>query len=135
MQHQPKPTILLVDDDHDDLQMLHEAFKAFGPKYSILDAHDGKQAINKLHELKAVNQLPCLIVLDVNMPYMDGKETLVAIRNHDEFKSIPVIVFSTSSSLVDKHFFSHHGVEMLTKPWQINLVPEAVSQMLFYCAV
>jgi CheY-like chemotaxis protein len=48
-----------------------------------------------LHQLSAENKLPCLILLDINMPGMDGRETLIKIKQHEQLKNIPVAMFST----------------------------------------
>ena len=61
-------TVLCIDDDSDDLELLHGALEKAGKDYTVIEAHDGLEGIRRLHELKNEGILPCLVVLDVNMP-------------------------------------------------------------------
>jgi CheY-like chemotaxis protein len=92
-------TVLLIDDDKEDLEMLQDALKTIDINHKILEAHDGIQGLAKLKELNEQNILPCLIVLDINMPKLDGKQTFVTIKNNSQLSKIPIVIFSTSSSL------------------------------------
>ena len=126
-------TILLADDDHDDLHLLTEVLKEIDPSYAIMQANDGEKAIEILREAKDSEHLPCLIVLDINMPKMDGKQTLVSIQNDLALSSIPVVMFSTSSSEVDKLFFKSKNVELITKPVEFRILYQVAVKMLNYC--
>lgn len=127
-------TVLCIDDDADDLKLLHEALMNSGNDFQVIEAHDGLEGIRRLHELKNAGHLPCLIVLDVNMPRMDGRETFRRIRTDETLGSIPVVVFSTSSSHVDKLFFSGENVEYITKPVSVEPLEEIASRMLRHCS-
>ena len=109
-------TILCVDDDPDDLELLIKALETVNKSYRLLEAEDGTDALAKLWEMHKEGTLPCPIVLDINMPKMDGKETLVAFQQQDNFYKIPTVVLSTSSSALDKLFFAKKNVELITKP-------------------
>jgi CheY-like chemotaxis protein len=126
-------TVLCIDDDADDLEMLHDALVSSGKDYKIIEAHDGLEGIRRLHELKHAGSLPCLIVLDVNMPRMDGRETFRMIKADEQLENIPVVVFSTSSSHVDKLFFSGNNVEYITKPLTVTPLEEIANRMLRHC--
>ena len=126
-------TILCVDDDQDDLIMLREVINEMGQAYNIEEAYDGLIALNVLHKMIAEDNLPCLIVLDINMPRMDGKQTLVAIKNDPVLSTIPVVVFSTSSSAMDKTFCAAKKVEMITKPFDYATLFSAAEKLLSYC--
>ena len=108
-----KYTILCVDDDSDDLQLLHETLKDTREDFEVIEAHNGKQAIDMLHRLRNDGTQPCLIILDINMPVLNGKETLSLIKKDEGLKDIPVVVFTTSGSDSDKNFCGFHGVEIL----------------------
>ena len=129
-----KHTILCVDDDSDDLQLLHESLKGVQQNYDVLEAHNGRQAIDLLQQLKNTGNHPCLIILDINMPVLNGKETLSIIKRDEAFKSIPVVVFTTSGSESDKTFCNFHGVEMVTKPPNFNNFQSVVQKLLRFCA-
>lgn len=87
--------VYLVDDDDDDRFLICEAIKQVSGKISIIEAKDG------LHFFELVDQLekPALsvILLDMNMPRMNGLETLKKIRSMPALSKIPVVMFSTSA--------------------------------------
>lgn len=90
----PAPSILLVDDDAEDRMIIQEAFNDIGHG-TILDfAENGEEAIRYLQACS--KQLPSLIVLDLNMPRMNGRQTLECLKAEGPFANIPVIIFSTS---------------------------------------
>ena len=129
----PNHTILCADDDEDDIQMLQEAIKEVDGRYQLLKAHDGVDALNQLNALKATGSLPCLVVLDINMPKMDGRQTFISIRSNEAFAGIPVVIFSTSSSPLDKMFFARKDVEYITKPINYDFLVEVAKKLLSYC--
>jgi CheY-like chemotaxis protein len=83
-----------------------------------------------LKYLKSVKAQPDLVVLDVNMPVMDGRQTLVKLQEDKDLKSIPVVVLTTSSSDVDKKFFEKKNIEMLVKPWNSKEIQQTVERLL-----
>jgi CheY-like chemotaxis protein len=128
-----KYTILCVDDDSDDLQLLHETLKDTREDFEVIEAHNGKQAIDMLHRLRNDGTQPCLIILDINMPVLNGKETLSLIKKDEGLKNIPVVVFTTSGSDSDKNFCGVHGVEMVTKPPNFQNFKNVVQKLLRFC--
>lgn len=125
--------ILLADDDADDLQLLSEVFQKIDTRYIIIQVNNGLEALSQLEEMKQQGKLPCLIVLDINMPLMDGKKTLVALQNDAELKNIPVVIFTTSNSDTDKLFCRNKNVEMITKPDDFKNLYSVAIKMLNYC--
>ena len=133
MQNHPK-TILCVDDDPDDRQFICEAINKAAPDYSIIEAHNGVEALQYLDKAKSIPALPCLIVLDINMPLMDGKQTLSRIKVDPLLVNVPVVMFSTSSNPMDKALFLRMGVELITKPSDITHLNLVVHNLLAHCA-
>jgi CheY-like chemotaxis protein len=127
-------TILCIDDDADDLQMLREAIASISHDYTIREAYDGLSGLATLQHMKAVNQLPCLIVMDINMPRMDGKQAFVKLQEDPILSNIPIVIFSTSSSPLDKMFFQHKGVEFMTKPIVFEQLVDTAEKLLSMCA-
>ena len=125
--------ILLADDDLDDLSLLSEVLQNVDGTYVLVQANNGEEALHKLDQMKATDNLPCLIVLDINMPKMDGKQTLVAIQSDPELSSIPIVIFTTSSSEVDRMYFQMKKVEMITKPFDYQSLYNVATKMLGYC--
>ncbi len=126
-------TILHVDDDPDDLQMLQEAILSIDPKLQIVQALDGAQGLDKLRKMKTSANLPCLIVLDLNMPRINGKEAFKIIKDDESLSSVPVVILSTSSNTADRQFFHGRNVEYITKPLHFDHLVGIASKLLSYC--
>ncbi|WP_276483789.1 response regulator [Paraflavitalea pollutisoli] len=94
-------TILLVEDDEEDQFLMREAFNDNGIGEALRFASNGESAIEFLDELNE-QELPSLIVMDLNMPRMNGRETLTHLKQHDVYKSIPVIIYSTSINDIER---------------------------------
>jgi CheY-like chemotaxis protein len=124
-----------VDDDVDDLMMLRHAIEVLDSEHRVVEACDGIDALKLLNQMKESGTLPCLIVLDINMPRLDGKQTLVAIQEDQALASIPVVLFSTSSNLVDQTFCEAKHVQLLTKPFDFKALYIAANKILSYCTV
>jgi CheY-like chemotaxis protein len=125
--------ILWADDDMDDLMLMRQVLQELGDNYNITEVHNGKEALDYLQEAKREKSLPCLIILDMNMPVMDGKETLSRLKKDEVLREIPVVFFTTSNSQIDKLYCQHQGVEMITKPPQYANLKDAVQKLLKYC--
>jgi CheY-like chemotaxis protein len=122
--------LLCVEDDEDDCQWIKEAIQDAAPQLLFTHRQNGQQALLYLSELKEQNSLPCLILLDINMPVMDGKKTLIEIRKDPAYNQIPIIVFTTSSNALDQMFCERYGVELVTKPSGMVQYRETVQQLV-----
>jgi CheY-like chemotaxis protein len=111
-----KHTILYAEDDLDDLFIVQQAFQKYDDSISVIHAGNGQKAIEYLNGLEKDDLLPCLIILDMNMPGMDGRETLVRLKQSPEYNAIPVVIFTTSSNEPDKDFATKWGADFITKP-------------------
>ncbi len=106
--------VLLVDDDMDDRELFDEAILAINSKVVAHYSENGQEALDKLAEL---TELPQVIFLDVNMPVMDGWNFLRKLKSDGHFKSIPVIMYSTSALPKDIVLASQLGASyFFTKP-------------------
>lgn len=94
--------ILLADDDPDDVSILKDAVKDIYPHNLIAAVENGHAALELLNAQYEAGHIPNLIVLDLNMPRMNGSDTLRIIKSDDRFKEIPVIIFSTSINPAEK---------------------------------
>lgn len=127
-----KHTIVYAEDDLDDLFILSQAFQKHD-HIDVVHAPDGKKAMLVLEEMASSNVLPCLVILDINMPVMNGREALQAIRSHSDLRKLPVVLFSTSSSSTDKLFAEAHEASLITKPADFSNLETIVSQFINYC--
>jgi CheY-like chemotaxis protein len=128
-----KNSILWADDDVDDLQMMREILQKSDIDFDIIEVRNGKEALQHLQIARDNASLPCLIILDINMPVMDGKETLSIIKQNRELKDIPVVIFTTSQSEMDKLFCERLGSEMITKPPTFKKLEDTVTRLLSFC--
>lgn len=125
--------ILWADDDMDDLMLMRHVLSDIGTTYNIKEVHNGREAMEFLEKRKLERSLPCLIILDMNMPVLNGKETLGMIRKDEALKNIPVVFFTTSNSEMDKLYCRRHGIKMITKPPQYSHLKEAIKNLLDHC--
>src|SRR3569832_2049875 len=100
--------IIFADDDADDLELITGFFKQYNRNINVLEFKDGKEVLKFLDDF-ALNATPLLIVLDINMPRLNGKETLTAIRKNPKNQYIPVVIYTTSSSNIDEDFCRQLG--------------------------
>ncbi|KTD74196.1 response regulator [Legionella tucsonensis] len=90
--------ILLIEDDQVDQMAIQRAFEQLNIKNELVIRENGEDALLYLKEFGK----PCLIILDLNMPRMNGLEFLDIIKRDKLFKFIPVVVFTTSQQIEDK---------------------------------
>jgi len=126
-------TILYVDDDPDDAELFCEVVKEYHPGYTVKAANNGFEAIKQLHKAKSAHSLPCLIVMDINIPMLNDKEAMLKIKRDNEFKTIPIVMFTTSPKQPDDSIFVEHGVDIIQKPASYDLLKFVVGDLLTRC--
>jgi len=75
------------------------------PELKVIFAEDGLHAMELLDVTKKSKHLPCLIVLDLNMPYLNGIQTFERIKDDTELKRIPIVILTSGENPADKSFF------------------------------
>jgi CheY-like chemotaxis protein len=128
------PVILCVDDDEDDLFFIKEIIEAQGHSFVIEEARNGWDALKYLEKGLKKNELPCLIIMDMNMPRMDGKQTIGKIRESEQLSKIPIVVFTTSSNIAHQKYFEDQGIRFITKPFDYKVFTKEIIKLLAYCA-
>ena len=122
-------TVWLVDDDEDDQRFICSAFLDGAPSIQVRTLDDGEEL---LPALASCEQLPRLILLDINMPRQNGFETLEALRNSPAFAHLPVIMLTTSSDNEDRQRSLRLGAnQFMTKPLsykQLRQMAHALSE-------
>lgn len=114
--------VLIADDDPDDRLLLREAFRDNRLPNRLHFTDDGQQLLDYLqwrppYEDARSHPLPGLILLDLNMPRMDGRETLLALKADAKLCRIPVVIFSTSTAEEDMQRCLASGADAyLSKP-------------------
>jgi len=92
--------VLLIEDDMVDILTVKRAFKDLKIENKLVLAKNGEEALAYLADM--VSDEPCLILLDINMPKMNGIEFLKEYRKNKKFKNIPIVVVTTSKEDSDK---------------------------------
>lgn len=129
--------VLLVDDDPEDVDLTVEVLRMDRMKLNISVVHDGIEALRFLRKEEPFQQAktPNLILLDLNMPRMDGRETLEEIKCDEVLKMIPVVILTTSSSDEDIIKTYMTGASCyITKPvglQEFNKVVKAIEDFWF----
>jgi CheY-like chemotaxis protein len=123
--------ILLVEDDSVDVMMVKRALKDLNVTNLLVHTPNGKEAFEYL--TGKGNEEPCIILLDLNMPKMNGVELLKVIKADDELKKIPVVVLTTSRDTEDKFETFGLGVAgYIVKPANYKKFVEAMRTVDIY---
>ena len=100
--------ILLVEDDQIDMMMVMRALKEIHVTNPVVHLENGEDALNYLRNEKS--EKPCLILLDLNMPIMNGIEFLQAVKDDEQLRRVPIVVLTTSVEQQDKLNSFNFGV-------------------------
>lgn len=120
--------VLLVDDDAADAMLVQEAFADRGYAYALSLATDGVEAMALLEDLS--RPLPHLVVLDLNMPRMDGRQVLAAMKADERLRQIPVVVLTTTSAPGEiLRAYGSHANAFVTKPLDLDAFTHAVHRI------
>src|SRR5689334_14704569 len=96
--------VIFADDDVDDLELITGFFKQYNQSVNVLSFKHGKEVLQFLDDFFTNDNPPTLIVLDINMPKLNGKDTLVALRSNPNYQNIPVVMYTTSTNRLDEAF-------------------------------
>lgn len=135
MENATKHIILYAEDDKDDLDLVKDAFGQYNGQIELFHGSDGREALQILHNLINNNMEPCLIILDINMPGMDGRQTLIQLKQSEKTRNIPVVMFTTSNSRLDKDFAVKWGADFITKPLKFGEVVSLADDFVRRCSV
>ncbi|MBL7498249.1 response regulator [Frankia sp. CNm7] len=117
--------VLLVEDDPGDALLIEEAFLVRGFGQRLHQVSDGIQALEYLRD--PARRRPDLIILDLNMPRMDGRETLAAIKADPDLHRIPVVILTTSDAPDDvASSYELHANAYVSKPTDLDAFLDTV---------
>lgn len=124
--------ILLVEDNEGDILLTTEALEESDIPTRITVVKDGEEALNFLQKKNNFNKSksPDLVLLDINLPKVNGIEVLRTIKSHEDLKHIPVVILSTSSSEEDiLKCYSNYASCFITKPLSAHSFTEIISSV------
>lgn len=126
-------TIVLVEDNPDDERLTLRALRRGKISNEILVAHNGEEALELIF---AQNPLPCVVLLDLKLPKIDGLEVLRSLRQTEMTRLLPVVMLTSSSEERDIiESFSLGANSYVRKPVDIDQFTEAVRQLGLYWAL
>ena len=129
----PKSVVLYADDDPDDRELLHEAFKEYAHAIELTTFKDGLELLQFIDRIRPLQPAPCLVILDINMPRLDGKATLQRLRNIEGFEEVPAVLFSTSTLPSEISFARRLKAGFVTKPLHTLQIHLIVDQLIEHC--
>ena len=123
--------VLLVEDDQVDARTVKRAFSDLRIVNPLVQVGNGEEALKYLQNPQ--NKIPCVILLDLNMPKMNGIEFLKVAKADEEFKKIPVVVLTTSKAEQDKvESFKFSVAGYMTKPTDYKKFVDTVRAIDLY---
>ncbi|MCC9168743.1 response regulator [Pontibacter harenae] len=124
--------ILLVEDDYLDIMNVERELKKIGIDHPIHVARNGREALSMLkgEEAPKISPVPSVILLDINMPRMNGLEFLTELRREPEFSHIPVFIMTTSNEESDRFAAQRLNVSgYIVKPLSFDNFENSVSSL------
>lgn len=119
-----KPLILIADDRPSSRELLRLVLERAG--YAVIEAEDGEKALDRA---RAVN--PDLVLLDLQMPVLDGYGVLAALRGEERFRNLPVLALTASAMRGDRERIMDAGfTDYLAKPAGSEVLRETVARLL-----
>jgi two-component system, chemotaxis family, response regulator Rcp1 len=131
----PVPVILLVEDNEDDVVITNLGFRRTGRKIDLQHVSDGNRCLAYLRRegSYADAPIPDMVLLDLNMPGMDGRAVLSAIVSDPHLCHLPVVIFTTSDYEGDiLDCYRLRCSSYVTKPVDLNALTETLTDMLDY---
>ncbi|WP_447635341.1 response regulator [Flavobacterium microcysteis] len=122
--------IALLDDDHEEHLLFKEVADDFSEIKSVLSFAKGKEMLDYLGG-NDKNVVPDILFLDLNMPILSGLDCLIEIRKKEEYKNLPIIIYSTSSSEKDKEATYKNGANLyVNKPIEFSDMKKIFMEVL-----
>lgn len=130
----PDRLILVGEDDIDDEEILEEIFSSIDPSLRLEFISHGQKLIDHLEKVPD-HALPCLIILDYNMPVLNGAEILRILNQNPRLSGCPKIIWSTSGAPAYKKICLELGAsDYLVKPNKIADLEKMLRHMLSFCS-
>lgn len=129
--------LLIVEDSDEDFEAFGRIIRKSGVTHPIYRCNDGDEALDFLYGTGEYGDIqaprPAIIVLDLNLPGTDGREVLAQIKQDEELKTIPVVVFTTSSNPKDIDICYQSGVNSyIIKPIDVTKLRKTIEILIDY---
>lgn len=127
--------LLYVEDSPSDVGLVREALRTFHPEVALTAVDTGDKALAYLNRENEYSQAarPHLILLDLNIPGMDGEEVLLTIKTDPRLKAIPMVVFTSAADELEcKPIYQHNANTCVLKPSNVDAFFDTVQQICHY---
>lgn len=127
--------ILLVEDEQADAHLIRMAMKEAGLAIDLVHVLDGVEALEYLQQVDEgdIQKRPDLILLDLNMPRMNGLEFLRRVKAHERYRVLPVVIMTTSDSDTDvSAAYSEGAAGFVVKPMDVSTFIDQIRQLQSY---
>ena len=119
-----KLKILLIEDDLDDVELLQDALKKQNVLYDMESITDGNTALEFIRNPASV---PDIVILDMNLPRVDGRILIPEIKSSPLLKDIPLLILTTSSAIADVEYAYKHGANRyMNKPVSVDGIRQTI---------
>jgi CheY-like chemotaxis protein len=126
---------LIAEDDVEDMELIMEAFASINDNLHILFFSEGRSALDWLMTCQP-EQLPCLIILDYNMPEMTGAQVLKRLCSEEKFNGVPKVILSTASNKQFSLECTNYGADAyMIKPPTFGELINIAREMLDLCRI
>ncbi|MGL6340941.1 MAG: response regulator [Waterburya sp.] len=138
MNNNNQQPLLIIEDSDEDFAALTRMINQAKISNPVYRCEDGEEALEFLYRQgeyadETLSPRPSLIVLDLNLPGTDGREILAELKQNQDLKTIPVVIFSTSSHPRDVDACYRHGISgYIVKPMNTNRLNQLVKTFLDY---
>lgn len=129
--------VLYAEDDPNDVFFMTRAFEQLGLREALHVVSTGEQALEYLKAARAASagdgpsSMPDLVLLDVKMPLLSGREVLTWMRQHEEFDGVAVVLFTSSTQPSDLAYASEHGADgLFVKPADARTLMRVMESVL-----
>lgn len=133
-----KQTVLIVDDSSGDRLVIRRAFERTRRDVKLIELIDGEELVNYIQRKVPFKDTvlypkPDLVLLDINMRRLDGKQALKLLRSTEEYAKVPVVMLTTSSREQDiNESYELGGTDYITKPENFKDFMQAISDVCTY---
>jgi CheY-like chemotaxis protein len=127
-----KHLILYADDDYEDVELLQQGLSP----YTAIDLEtfsNGRMLLSRISQLTPKDPLPCLVILDIYMPLLNGWETLQRLRKIECLNTVPILLLTTSEMECDRLGTRNYNAHIVVKPSATAERESLVDKIIAYC--
>lgn len=128
-----RPVVLCADASPDNQIMILDMLLEIDPQIKVASALNGVEAMSFLYGARGRQELPCLVLMDANMPLMNGKQALTLIKKDKDLNGVPIVLFAGSADGTDKALDGLQGVELVSRPIDQQELYGTISRLLTSC--